>query len=205
MKSTTHPKENTMITFTREQLKTAYLVCFDTFATDATEVASVLDVKPAEATKILKTVGPLLVSDHTNGERKLTWQCYETYDSITRDEAIELFDAAFPLPVEVAAGDDRNHATGPRYTDEQLAQAAEMRNTTDLSWAAIAKSLGIKTPYRLAKKVKAAGLEVRTERATKPAKQNETVARLETLLRKALAEKRTSGSLKAEIRVELGI
>lgn len=164
-----------MSTITRDQLKAAYLLAYDNFATDATEVADHLyksglldESEPNLAqdrkstTAVLRKLerSGLLCGERVNGEKTLTWQCYETYDYISREEALELFNSKFPEELEPTT-DDRNHATGPRYTDEQLARAAELRNTTDQSWAKIAAELGIKTPYRLAKKVRAAGFEVR--------------------------------------------
>jgi hypothetical protein len=132
--------------YDREQLKTAYLLAFDNFATDAAEVAEALGIKPAAATKLLRAMENVLTTSlHVNDERKLTWQAMTTYDDIDRAEAERRFDEAYP-PAEASAPSAPSHkgATGPRYTPEQLKKGKEAR-LEGKSWVEVAKAAGVKS------------------------------------------------------------
>lgn len=87
------------------QLYEAYLLVYDSFATGTTQVADELDVSKDSARKILKqleNVG-LVAGEDVNGEaqgifrrgeyKDICWQCWETHDSINREEAIAKFHA----------------------------------------------------------------------------------------------------------------
>lgn len=137
-------------------LREAYLIVFDSFAIDAPDLAHDMNIEVKDARSLLKKLEPLVVSDHVNGERTLVYQCWETCDNLTREEAEALFDKTFPTTdkVEVKSG---AHATGPTYTDEQLEIAAELKGQGK-TWTEIAKELDIKTPARLSMRVRRAGL-----------------------------------------------
>lgn len=86
------------------KLKEAYLFIFDSFAADTKEVAEHIGLSVKDTYELLDTCGLLVGELHVNGmsgqgiTRKrfpgvpYTWQCWDTYDSISREEAIELFD-----------------------------------------------------------------------------------------------------------------
>lgn len=199
-KQHTNPKENTM-SDRRENLKTVYNFVVANWATDKAEIESA-KIVAGGVDSLLKTLERkgLLASTHVNGEKKLTWQ--SMFDIENEADVLErsaaAFDAAFPVKQAEPATSDRTHATGPRYTDEQLARAAELK-AGGMSWPKIASELGIKAPYRL---------KMRVERDLGPvapiAGNDPLVDTYVELLEAALAEKRTSGPLKARIREALG-
>jgi hypothetical protein len=98
----------TIATAKRAQLRAAYLHTFDVFATDRSEVADTLGVSKHVASSLLgkledsSLVCSTDVNDDAQGSnrrgqyKELTWQCWDTYDSSTREEAEARFDAAFP-------------------------------------------------------------------------------------------------------------
>jgi hypothetical protein len=95
----------------REMLLKAYLYVFDEFATSTDEVALHLGVMNEVALNVLNDLeGHNLVGgEFTNGQGSWTgdrkaypgtfkvWQCNRTYDELTREEAIKVFDEAYPL------------------------------------------------------------------------------------------------------------
>jgi hypothetical protein len=145
----------------RDLLKATYLKAFDNFATTAVEVAEGLGITTKEATVLLREMeNSLLASTHVNNERTLTWQCWDTYDSITRRQAIAKFNKVFPTGVEVelnapkATG--RKGATGPRYTAEQIVKGHQMaveaaRSGKKLTNKEIAEACGVKSPAYFSK------------------------------------------------------
>lgn len=94
--------QTTKTTDLRADLRTAYLVTFDAFATGANEVATAINADSKQAIKLLRRLASagLIDSLHVNDEKRLTWQCNETYDSISRSTAIRRFDKAFPKGVK---------------------------------------------------------------------------------------------------------
>jgi hypothetical protein len=90
-----------------EQMRAAYLHTFDIFATDRSEVAGALGVSKEVASNLLHGLESkgLVCSTDVNDDaqgwnrrgqyKELTWQCWETYDNSTREEAEARFDAAF--------------------------------------------------------------------------------------------------------------
>lgn len=110
-------KETQMTSDRRNLLLAAYLTAFDNFATDRSEIASTPEFVAAEAdekkrkalaSRVLKELEAqsLVCSTDVNEEsqgsgrrgayKELTWQCWQTYDSISREEAIALFNQRFP-------------------------------------------------------------------------------------------------------------
>lgn len=155
----------------REQLKTAYLIAFDNFATTAPEVAAELGITPATATRLLKSMGSLITWDHVNGERTLTFQATETYDSLTREEAIAKFDAEYPEEVAAPAKTSRRGATGPRYTDAQIKKGLAARKAGKTN-AEVAAAAGVKSPSYFAKTLKA--VEATVAKASAPVREKAT-------------------------------
>ncbi len=92
---------------TNEKLKEAYLFIFDNFAADTSEVAEEIEMSVSATFNLLETcnliVGELIVNGISgNGitrknfpGKPYTWQCWETHDSINREEAIALFDEEY--------------------------------------------------------------------------------------------------------------
>ena len=91
----------------KEKLKEAYLYVFDCFAADTKEIAEYLDMSTKDTYNLLNSCGLLTGELFVDGmagygiNRKnhpgvpYTWQCNETYDSISREEAIELFNQEY--------------------------------------------------------------------------------------------------------------
>lgn len=92
---------------TIDQLRAAYDLTFANFATDNAEVAKALNVSAATAGRLMGKLekAGLVCSTDVNDEaqgssrrgqfKHLTWQCWQTYDSIDAAEAANVFDAAF--------------------------------------------------------------------------------------------------------------
>lgn len=199
-KQQTNPKENTMSN--RTNLQAVYNFVVGNWATDKAEIAAAKIVPAAELPGILKTLvkSNLIVADHVNGERTLTYQSHFDIENELNvlERSAGAFNEAFPEQVEPVKA-ERTHNTGPRYTDEQLAQAKALRES-GLSWPKVAAELGIKAPYRLKMRVERdLGTPVAQVAGNDP-----LVDTYVELLEAALAEKRTSGPLKARIREALG-
>jgi hypothetical protein len=154
------------IDYTR--LATVYLGVVANWATDAQEIAQTLgalktkkDLKPlggvaptaAEVNAMLKRLAKadLVVAEHINGERKLTWQSY--HDINNEEGAEEAAKADFEARVILPEGDTPvrlgrapggRGATGPAYTAEQIAQGIELRRSGE-SWMKIAQAVGVKS------------------------------------------------------------
>jgi predicted transcriptional regulator len=94
---------------TRTALRQSYLLAFDNFTTRRSEVAEVLGVDKKKASSLLNKlraaglIDSYDVNDASQGSGRrgayaeVEWQCFETYDSISREEAEKLFDKAFPV------------------------------------------------------------------------------------------------------------
>lgn len=80
------------VQFTHEQLVEAYTRIFEDFALSTDDVASYMGMDRATATKLLRKLERSygVCSDHINGEKELTWQCYETYDQNTLEGSLVL-------------------------------------------------------------------------------------------------------------------
>lgn len=129
----------------RAAMKTAYMMAYDNFAVHASEVAKALGMKPASATRLLKSMPDLITWDQVNGTGPLVYQAYETYDYVSREEAEAKFDAAYPAPeAEAKTSPSHKGATGPRYSDKQLAKGREAR-LAGQSWIEVAKAAGVKS------------------------------------------------------------
>lgn len=88
---------------TKALLYKAYLIIYDNFAADTKEIAEELGTTVDKTFKLLNScdlvVGELIVEGCSGGDvtRKnfpgvpYTWQCWQTYDSIDREEAIQVF------------------------------------------------------------------------------------------------------------------
>ena len=89
-------------------LYAAYMIAFDEFATDRTAVANeVFDGDKAKASRALnrlRTDGLIAstdVNENAQGSNRegayseIVWQCYQTYDSVSREEATAIFDAKY--------------------------------------------------------------------------------------------------------------
>jgi hypothetical protein len=132
----------------RPALRAAYLKAFDNFATDPSEVGE----NGAALLARLERDG-LVTRQDVNGA-EIVWQCFETYDSISRTTAIRRFDKVYPKgqPVETIepAKTGRKGATGAKYTEAQfgLGFAARERG---LSWPEVAKAAGVKSPFHFSK------------------------------------------------------
>jgi hypothetical protein len=166
-----------MTTDRRSDLRAAYLLAFDNFATVPAEVvAAGITDDAKDARRLLDAMAPLVVSDVVNGAER-TWQCAETYDSISRTTAIRRFDKAFPKgqPVEIAepTKNGRHGATGPRYSAEQISQGIRLTQAGQ-SAKAVAAAVGVKSPNYFRKVVKAEIAVI--EQATKSEKKSRRAA-----------------------------
>lgn len=157
----------TTITFDRSALRAVYLSAFDNFAIGADDAAKAAKISTDEVKPILRELerAGLVVSTRVNGQRALTYQAAETYDTIDRQAAIRSFQKVYgkrgPITREVRRG-----ATGARYTDEQIQKAIAMKIAGE-SWKAIGQALGIKATAYLSKQLKPQ-VEA-AAKATKPA------------------------------------
>ena len=182
----------------RPELRVAYLLAFDNFATGPDEVAAALDTTEAEARQLLDFLvsSGIVVTSIVNGEERV-WQAGETYDSISRRTAIRRFDTTFPKgePVEIVAELEpepaKSGATGPRYSEAQivaglLARAAGKKNRE------VAEAAGVKSPNYFAKILKAreaAGESVPSQ--PKPSRREKAIAKkVEKQIAAALAPKK---------------
>lgn len=166
--------------FTERQLKKAYLIAFDDFATDALALKVDLGMRTkADANRLLKTLEGLglVTSGHLNGERALTWQCVETYDTITRSEALARFEEAIKMASSKTVKTTKTNKTegnmkkgtkgsakkgakgtgtrGPvaRYTEAQIAAGLKARKAGGTN-AEVAAAAGVKSPNYFTKVLK---------------------------------------------------
>lgn len=150
------------------RLCVVYMGVVHNWATDPQEIFAQLsnlktkrDLKPLggsvptvkEITALLKRLAKvdLVVAEHINGERKLTWQSY--HDINNEEGAEEAAKADFAERVllpETGQAVRRGRepggrgATGPRYTADQIAAGIEARRG-GLSWMAVAQAVGVKS------------------------------------------------------------
>lgn len=159
-------KTMTKVSFDRSALRSAYLTTFDAFGVVIEDITTATKVETTEARRLMRELmrTGLVGADHVNGARELTYQCAETYDTIDRKTAIKRFQAVYGArgPIERAA---RVGATGPKYTDEQIATALKMRRSGS-SWKAIGAKLGIKATAYLSKRLTPVLVEKAAPKAT---------------------------------------
>ena len=115
----------------RPALLTTYKYVVTNWAVTAAEVAAGTEQDAKEVTNLLKRLAGagLLDSTHVNGEKSLTWQSYfdvNNEPNVSRRSTVA-FNRAFPKDQPVSAAPARNGVTGPRYTEEQLVDAEQMR------------------------------------------------------------------------------
>lgn len=117
----------------------------------------------------------LIVGEHVNSEKTLTWQ---SYHDVLNDErkgtgrnrngewkaARADFDKAFPEGTvkepKAQTAAPKNAGTGPRYSPEQLEAGRQARNQlTDgdvqLTWKEVAEAAGVKSPHHFSKVLRA--------------------------------------------------
>jgi hypothetical protein len=138
----------------RPALRKSYLYVVDNWAVDAADVAKGIKQDVKTATSLLRRLERrgLIVGDHVNGEPTLIWQSYyDVQNGEKRTDAIKDFDKAFPKGETVTPGrTGGTGATGPRYTEEQLTKAEQMK-ADGSTFKAIGAALGIKATAYLAK------------------------------------------------------
>jgi len=131
----------------RPALLNTYKYVVTNWAVSAREVAAGTEQDPKATTNLLKRLQAtgLLDATHVNGERELTWQSYfdSQNDKSAGRKSTAAFNKAFPKGEPVEPASPRNGATGPRYSEEQLVKAEEMR-AEGLAFKAIGHELGIK-------------------------------------------------------------
>lgn len=78
---------------TENDLRTAYLLAFDNFSTDPIEVGNAVNGNSRYGRELLGTLvqGGIVCDTLVNGTDQV-WQACQTYDSISRDEAIRIFE-----------------------------------------------------------------------------------------------------------------
>jgi hypothetical protein len=146
-------------------LAAAYWFVSTNWAVDAAEVAEALGADVKTTNKILRRLSSagLLVAEHINGEKALTWQSmYATPESSEEAETEQAFIDTFRIEAATAVRSARVAGTGPRYTEEQLTAglAARAAGKTNRE---VAEAAGVKSPNYFAKTLKA--LEADRERS----------------------------------------
>ena len=132
----------------RPALLATYKYVVTNWAVSAKEVAAGTEQDSKATTNLLKRLQAtgLLDATHVNGDRELTWQSMFDVqnDKQAGRKSTAAFNKAFPKGEVVHAGrTGGNGATGPRYTEEQLVKAEQMRAAGE-SYKAIGLALGIK-------------------------------------------------------------
>ena len=144
----------------------AYMFVFDSFAAEASEVAETTDtptMTTAQARKLLKSLAPIVVSTrvHQDGRDATVWQCAETYDHATREQAEQTIrefinekesimpattkkspkPAAKKSPAKKSAG-----VAASQYTEAQFKLGVAAREAGG-SWVAVAEAAGVKSDH----------------------------------------------------------
>jgi hypothetical protein len=120
------------------ELHTAYRVVFDNGTVGASDIADALTCSRTRATNALRQLeeADLVTStDDTRKDKELTWQCWQTSDDITPQEANRIFDAKFPGLVTIdKAGPSRPtpkpKPTPPKHKENTMATAIEYTKDT---------------------------------------------------------------------------
>lgn len=168
----------------RPALRKTYLYVVKNWAVDADEVAKATGVEKTEAVKLLKRLQTkgLLDALRVNDEKVLTYQSYENIndDPQAMPNARKAFDAAYPKGEIVSAGAvGRKGATGPRYTQKQIAAGLKARAAGKKN-AEVAAAAGVKSPAyfsKTLKKVAAAQAAAKTLKKAEPATKRAAKAR----------------------------
>jgi hypothetical protein len=156
----------------RPALFETYKYVVNNWAVSASDVAGGTGRELKEVNSLLRRLGGLVVGDHVNGERELTWQSYHDVQNEKGAQAASTrdFNKAFPKGEPVPAGRTGGAgATGPRYTEEQL-KDAEARREAGESFKAIGLALDIKATAYLSRVLKRRAYE--REQAAKDAKRS---------------------------------
>ena len=128
----------------RPALLATYKYVVTNWAVSAKEVAAGTEQDSKATTNLLKRLQAtgLLDATHVNGERELTWQSMFDVqnDKQAGRKSTAAFNKVYPKGESVSATSGR---TGPRYTEEQLVKAEQMREAGE-SYKAIGLALGIK-------------------------------------------------------------
>lgn len=80
---------------TAQDLRTAYLIAFDNFATEPVEVGNAVNGNSRYGRELLGTLvaaGLIMDDHHVNGTDQV-WQCVDTYDNVSRETAEATIDA----------------------------------------------------------------------------------------------------------------
>jgi DNA-binding transcriptional regulator GbsR (MarR family) len=97
----------------RETLRNVYGVVYDNFAVSKSEIASDLGIDKRNVSLALEHLegAGLVTSTDVNDEaqgaarrgqfKELVWQCWKTYDSVSKEESEATFAEAFPHPASV--------------------------------------------------------------------------------------------------------
>lgn len=162
-----------MTKITRSDLRKLYAATFDDFAINAEDGAELLGITKKEAAAAFGLMSNLTTGEQVNGVGPIVYQCYETYDSISRSTALRRFDKAFPknghqawsLATPEKTG--RKGATGPRYSESQIALGVKLTAKGETA-KAVATEVGVKSPSYFRKLCKAAIVAAEAEKAAKP-------------------------------------
>jgi hypothetical protein len=121
----------------REIDQQVYLVVFDSFSASKPDVAEETGFTAAQVSRSLDRLRGLQLVDayDVNGASQgsfrrgqyghLQWQCYDTYDSITREQAVEKFNQAMGAAQEATTMTDQT----PTETTEAPARVAQPKLT----------------------------------------------------------------------------
>src|SRR3954464_1645525 len=97
--ATTTPSRKSLSASSYCRAKNVYLAVFDSFAASKSDIAEELNLTKGQVSgslKTLETAGLVCATDVNESAQgtarqgqygELVWQCYQTYDSIERDEA----------------------------------------------------------------------------------------------------------------------
>lgn len=179
-----------MTKFDRTDLRKTYLAIVDGWALQSDEIAKATKLDRAALKPLLKELqrSGLIVAEHINGAKPLTYQSYHDVNNEpgARKQAVKDFQTAYGTrgPIERP---ERVGATGPKYTDEQIAKAVKMR-VGGASWKSIGAALGIKATAYLSKRLTPQVEETRKNAAKATSKR--TVARTA----KRTAERQTAAA-----------
>lgn len=146
----------------RTRLHAVYMFVVENWAVDTADVKAKFEGAPS-LLKTLKTKG-LLVSNHVNEDKALTWQSMfdAENDADAEAKAEQAFNEAFPAKAEAAPA-KRKGATGDRYTPEQIKAGLAARKAGK-SRKEVATAAGVKSPNYFAGVL----AKIEAEQAAKP-------------------------------------
>lgn len=155
----------------RPALFATYKFVVNNWAVYADDVAKGTDQDVKTATKLLerlRSVG-LLATEHVNGEKALTWQSFFDVENEANVPArsTRAFNKVYPKDSPVnEATTGRRGATGPRYSEDQLAEAERLRKAGH-TMKDVAAALSIKSPAYLASVLKKREAAKKVRKSTK--------------------------------------